>query len=459
MPRTTQIFCASTLYGAATLAAALDAGLFAPADRRLLLVTNNAVNPEITPSLDAMPGFARIGERFDEVLSWNETISPLHPGGWSPRADDIPMWERYVRLLWRLGDDEVQLAVESVQVNPSLAVCRLFTGAPVDVYADGLISYGPTRDKIDPLVGTRIGRLLHLDLVPGLTPLLLTEFGVPPELVPSEAFLKVLGELAEAEGDLPMAGTQPALLLGQYLSALGILSDAEEEDLHLRMVRGAVALGHRKLVFKPHPVAPARWSKLLEDEASRLGAELTLLDRPVLAEVAFQRMRPALVVGCFSTALMTAAAFYGLPVARVGTDTVLARLAPYQNSNRVALTIVDALLPDLADAAAVNSWTMPSRERVDKLSALLEAVGFAMQPRIYPGLRGAAERYLSQHLDPHTWRYFKRKRLTSLALPGALPAQLSFVPRNATVRRLARRARALKRTAFPRREGLSDERG
>ncbi|KUM74727.1 polysialyltransferase family glycosyltransferase [Streptomyces curacoi] len=451
MPRTTQIFCASTLYGAATLAAALDAGLFAPADRRLLVVTNNAVNPEITPSVDAMPGFDRLRERFDEVLSWNETISPFHPSGWSPRADDIPMWERYVRLLWRLGDDEVRLAVESVQVDPALALCQLFTGAPVDVYADGLISYGPTRDKIDPLVGTRIDRLLHLDLVPGLTPLLLTEFGVPAELVPSEAFVKVLGELAQAEDELPALAPdtddRPALLLGQYLCALGILSDAEEEDLHLRMVRGAVELGHRRLVFKPHPVAPARWSRLLEDEAARLGAELTLLDRPVLAEVAFQRLRPALVVGCFSTALFTAAGLYGVPVARVGTDTVLARLAPYQNSNRVPLTIADQLLPDAADATAVNGWTMPSRERVAELAALLQAVGFAMQPKIYPGLRGAAESYLSRQLNPHTWRYFKRKRLTSLALPGAVPAQLSFIPRNATVRRLARRARALKQAA------------
>ncbi|MFE5819777.1 alpha-2,8-polysialyltransferase family protein [Streptomyces sp. NPDC056479] len=449
MPRTTQIFCASTLYGAATLASALDAGLFEPADRRLLLITNNAVNPEITPSVDAMPGFAQLRGRFDEVLSWNETISPFHPSGWSPRADDIPMWERYVRLLWNLGDDEIQLAVESVQVNPALALCQLFTGAPVDVYADGLISYGPTRDKIDPLVGTRVGRLLHLDLVPGLTPLLLTEFGVPSELVPSEVFLKVLGELTEAETGLaaPTGNAQPALLLGQYLSALGILSDAEEEDLHLQMVRGAVALGHRKLVFKPHPVAPARWSKLLEDEATRLGAALTLLDRPMLAEVAFQRLRPALVVGCFSTGLFTAANLYGLPVARVGTDAVLTRLTPYQNSNRVPLTIVDALLPDIADAAAVRGWAMPGRERIDELAALVKTVGFAMQPKIYPGLRGAAEAYLTKHLNPHTWRYFKRKRLTALALPGAVPAQLSFIPRNATVRRLARRARALKQVA------------
>ncbi|MGW1952583.1 polysialyltransferase family glycosyltransferase [Streptomyces sp. NPDC001920] len=449
MPRTTQIFCASTLYGAATLAAALDAGLFEPADRRLLLVTNNATNPEITPSVDAMPCFDRLRDRFDEVLSWNATISPFHPGGWSPRADDIPLWERYVRLLWNLGDDEVRLAVESVHVNPALALCRLFTGAPVDVYADGLMSYGPTRDKIDPLVGTRVGRLLHLDLVPGLTPLLLTEFGVPAVPVPHEAFLKVLGELAEAERGLPEAagGEQPALLLGQYLSALGILTDAEEEELHLQMVRGAVGLGHRRLVFKPHPVAPARWSRRLEDEAARLGAELTVLERPVPAEVAFQRLRPALVAGCFSTALLTAAGLYGVPVARVGTGPLLARLAPYQNSNRVPLTIVDALLPDIADAEAVEGWTMPARARVDELTALLKAVGFAMQPKIHPQLRGAAESYLSQHLNPHTWRYFKRRRLTSLALPGAVPAQLSFLPRNATVRRLARRAKALKRAA------------
>lgn len=446
MPRTTHVFCVSTLYGAATLAAALDAGMFEPADRRLLLVTNNAVNPETAPSVDAMPGFARLRERFDGVLSWNDAIAPFHPSGWSPRPDDIPMWERYVRLLWGLGDDRIRLAVESVQVNPSHALCQLFTGAPVDVYADGLISYGPTRDKIDPLVGTRIDRLLHLDLVPGLTPLLLTEFGVRPELVPTETFLSVLEELADGEDELPGSGQDgPALLLGQYLSALDILSDAEEEELHLSMVRGAVALGHDRLVFKPHPVAPRRWSRLLQDEASRLGAELTLLERPVLAEVAFRWMRPTLVVGCFSTGLFTAAGLYGLPVATVGTAMLLDRLSPYQNSNRVPVTITHALLPDLRDKDAVATWSMPSRARVDELSALLKAVGFAMQPKIYPQLRGDAEDYLSRHLDAHTWRYFKRRRLTSLALPGAVPAQLAFIPRNATVRRIARRARALSR--------------
>lgn len=361
------------------------------------------------------------------------------------------LWERHLRLAWGLGDDDIELAVESIQVNPALAVAQIFTGAPVDVYADGLMSYGPTRNKIDPLVGTRVRRLLHLDLVPGLKPLLLTEFGVAPQIVPTEVFLKVLGELADAPGaggGVPSVEA-PALLLGQYLSALGLISAAEEEELHLRMMRGAVALGHTRLVFKPHPTAPAQWSKAMDAEAGKLGAELTVLDdgvltAPVLAEVLYQRMRPALVVGCFSTALFTASAFYGLPVARVGTEMLLDRLAPYENSNRIPVTLVDALLPEVTDRAAVGrAGTAQGAEAVDTadLTGLVAAVGFAMQPRIHPGLRPAAERYLAAHLDATTRRYFKRKRLTSLALPGAVPAQLAFLPRNAVVRRVARSVR------------------
>ncbi|MFF0185617.1 alpha-2,8-polysialyltransferase family protein [Streptomyces sp. NPDC005244] len=439
---TTQIFMASTLYGTATLAAALDTDSFGPADRRILLVSNNAATPETTPGVDEMPGFEQLRGRFDDVISWNETISPFHPGGWAPRPDDVPLWERHLRLAWNLGDDDVELAVESIQVNPALGISQIFMGAPVTVYADGLMSYGPTRNKIDPLVGTRVTRLLHLDLVPGLTPLLLTEFGVEPEIVPTDAFVKVLAQLVDTGDELP-ALDEPALLLGQYLSALGILTAEEEEDLHVQMLKGAIALGHTRVVFKPHPTAPARWSRLLEREAERLGADLTVVDTPVLAEVLYQRMRPALVVGCFSTALLTASALYGLPVARVGTGSLLDRLTPYENSNRVPVTIVDALLPELSDRTAVTGQR-PGMDVAD-LTRLLRAVGFAMQPKIYPDLRPAAESYLTRHLDQHTWRYFKRKRLTSLALPGAVPAQLAFIPRNATVRRVARRARSLKR--------------
>lgn len=81
------------------------------------------------------------------------------------------------------------------------------------------------------------------------------------------------------------------------------------------------------------------------------------------------------------------------------------------------------------------------------LNDLVTAVGFVMQPRIYPQLRPVAERYLAARTSSAP-RYFKRKRLTSLGLPGGVPGQFAFLPRNATVRRVARRARALRRMAL-----------
>ncbi len=437
----TQIFLASTLYGAATVAAALDAGCFPPADRRLLLVSNNAAIPETTPALDAMPGFEALRDRFDAVLSWNAVIAPFHPGIWTSRPDEEPLWERHLRLLWNLGDDEVELAVESIQVEPALALVQLFPNAPIDVYADGLMSYGPTRNKLAPLITTRIRGLLHLDLVPGLRPLLLSEYGVEPRTVPTEAFTAVLEQVAAHSGYRPQApesGEGPAVLLGQYLSALGILTAEEEERLHVRMLRGVAARGHRSAVFKPHPTAPARWSRLLEKEAAELGVELEVVDTPVLAEVLFERLRPSLVAGCFSTALVTASALYGLPVARAGTAGLLQRLAPYQNSNRVPLTIVDALLPPLDD----QDGTARQLDG-EELGALVRTVGYCMQSAAYPQLRAEAIAYLTRSLDGHLMRYFKRRRLTALALPGGVPSKVAFLPAHPRVRRAYRRVRAL----------------
>jgi hypothetical protein len=449
----TQLLLASTLYGAATLAAAIDAGVLPATGRRILVVSNNSPVPETAERLDQAPGFAALRGRFDAVVSWNEAISPLHPGGWWPSPDEVPLWERYFRMLWDLGDDTLDLVVESLQVAPALSFAQLFLGSPITVYADGLMSYGPTRNKLGLLVDTRIDRLLHLDLVPGLEPLLLTECGVPSQVVPGAGFTNVLAEVAQAAGDaggsLDGLPQDAALLLGQYLSALGILSADEEEQLHLSMVRGAVALGHRSIVFKPHPTAPAHWTEPLTAEAARLGAELTVLNTPVLAEVVYQRARPALVVGCFSTALLTASVLYGIPVARTGTRLLLDRLAPYQNSNRVPVTIVHATLPDLDDAAAVRAWSPPSPEQVAAhLTPLLHTVGYCMQPQAHPRLRDEAVAWLGANLSAQTWPYFKRRRLTSLGLPGAVPARLAFVPRNPTVRRVARRARAFRKAAI-----------
>ncbi|MBT1100898.1 alpha-2,8-polysialyltransferase family protein [Streptomyces anulatus] len=439
---TIRIFHASSPAATVLLAAAIDAGCFTEPDRRILLLSRTGPAPEAVADVSETVGFERLRARFDEVLSWNDAIFPFHPAGWTPRADDAPLWERHFRRAWGLGDAELELVVDSPHSGPARALTQVFAGVPVDVYAEGPGGYGPTGEKIPPLTGVRVRRLLHPDLVPGARLLLLGEYGVEPRTVPAEAITKVVGELADAEVELP-AVEAPALLLGQDLAGAGLIPAAEEAGLRLEMVRGAAALGHRRLVFAPDPYAPWEDPAALRAEADRLGVELTVLESssPVPADVLLHRLRPALVVGCTSAALFGAARFHGLPVAAVGTGALLERLTPYENAERIPATLADALLPGIGDAEAVAAQAPRSGAGLD---GLLAAVGFAMRPKVRPDLRPAAERYLSTHLDDRTWRYFKRRRLASLALPGVVPARLAFLRSSPALRRVARRAKALR---------------
>jgi hypothetical protein len=444
-----QIFFSATQYAAATVTAAIRAGQFGPREgvRRILVVSNTTAVPEVGTPLDRMAGFEKLRPEFDAVHSWNDFISPHHPAGWSPRGKDAPMWEKAVRLAWDLGDEPVEIACESIQANPSRAVADIFADSPIHVYADGLMSYGPTRNRIPHGMSSRIARVLHLDLVPGLRPMLLSEYGVAPEAVPSEAMVDVLAQLGEAGAGilaerLPGADRPTAVLLGQYLSAIDLISQDEEEQLHVRMLRAAARAGHESVLFKPHPSAPAVYGESLEAVAAELGVRLTVLDEPVLAETVFAYLKPKLVIGCFSTALMTAATLYGLPVARVGTDLLLERITPYENSNRVPLTIIDAALPD-AERAELDG-PLELGALAEELGPLVRTVGYCMQSRKYHSLRAETVAWLTAHLAENQ-RYFKRRRLTSLRLPGGSPVRAEALRRHPAVRRAVRQLRAAKR--------------
>ncbi|MGI5487691.1 polysialyltransferase family glycosyltransferase [Microtetraspora malaysiensis] len=408
MARTT-LLCASTPLGAMALAAACDEGRLGPG-RRILLVSNNAAIPEITPAPDKSPEFARIRDRFDEVVSWNAVIAPLHPSEWKARSVEAPMLGRL--LAARLGDPD-ELVVESIAVPPARTLAGLLRDVPITVYSDGLMSYGPTRFPLPGEIGGRITRLLHLDLVPGLAPLLLSEYGVPPEIVSDSAFHGVVERAAGDRSGEPGDGPPwEAVILGQYLSALGILSAAEEAELHAAMLRGLAARGHRAVVFKPHPAAGRRHARELRPVAEELGVELLVADGSAPAEVCFAVHRPRLVVGCFSTALVTARRLFGIPAATVGADLVLERLSPYENANRIPATIVDASLPRLCP-----DGSLAEPPPVD-LGALVGAVGYCMRAAAYPGLREVAAAYVEANGPA---RYFTRRRLSSL---GLLPAPM-----------------------------------
>ena len=421
MTRTsTQIILASTGFGLATVVAALDDGLLPPAERRILLTSNNAAVPEVSPGLDQVAGLARLLERFDTIHSYNDLVAPQHPSSWRPRAEDLPIWNRL--LLQRFAVDpreQVILVLESIWVPPALSLALTFPDARITVYGEGLMSYGPTRQALPSTVGARIERLLHLDLLPGVQPLLLAELGVASATVSGEAFAKVV-DTVEPVLALPDAPRRSiAVLLSQYLASSSILSAAEEEALHLEMITGAIAAGFDTLVFKPHPSSPAFALRPLESCARRLGAELVIADGPSLVESWFRSDRIGLVVGVFSTALTTASALYGLPVARVGTPLLLRRLRPFENSNRIPVAAIDASVPDLADCARTAD-AAPAPIRGAELDELLRAVAYTMQPDSHPALREPTAAYF-ERFPARRRRYTTRRRMTELELPGRLP--------------------------------------
>lgn len=414
-PAGTTVCYASTLFGAMSLAAAIDEGRFGSGGRRVLIVSTNSAVPEVTTPLDRTPGFAALRSRFDEIHSWNELIAPLHPADWRARVIEVPMLDRLVNGHLTLGRVD-ELVLESIAVPPARTIAGLVRDCPITVYSDGLMSYGPTRDPLPAEIFRRITRLLHLDLVPGLTPLLLSEYGVPAEVLPEAAFRKVVREVA-ATSAAPPEGE--AMILGQYLSSLGIVTPEEEAQLHESMLGALAARGHATIVFKPHPAAGRGHARLLRAAAGRLGVRLEVVGESVPAEVCFDASRLRLVAGCFSTGLVTARRYFGLPVASYGTGLVLERLTPYENSNRVPVTIVDALLPRLSADGELRE--PPAAD----LAALVRGVGYCMQADAYPELRpeGVAS------FDP---RYFKRKRLETLGL----------APRPTALTRLRRKLRA-----------------
>src|SRR5690606_36582299 len=213
--------------------------------------------------------------------------------------------------------------------------------------------------------------------VEGLTPRLLSEYGITPVTTPVAAFTAVIEEIAALGPDGPdpqLADLDPAttaLGFGQYLAALGLLTDEQEATLHADMVRAAAKSGMTSFAFKPHPAAPATVLTQMAETAAAAGVELRVLDAPAIAEVLVSRFRPALVVGSFSTALATARASSDRPSVAACTERLLESIIPFQKSNRVPASLVHELSGEDAQRSA---------DRQQELRDLIDTVSYTMQP-------------------------------------------------------------------------------
>ena len=374
------------------------------------------------PSLADTGGTAPLLAEFDRVIVLNDVIYPYHPRAYEPprgRAREL------ADLIAGERGPVTSITVQSVHTRPSNQLVHWFPGADIHVISDGLMSYGPTRFSIDRAVGRAIARVLHLDLVTGLVPVLLSEHGVPAERIDTDAFRTAVamfdGSGSAAEAD---AGDPEYILLGQYLAQLDILSDAEEHGLHEDMVRVAHALGAKRAAFKPHPSAPPTHAAELIGFAETVGLTLSIIDDTVPVEVLFDRWSPRGVIGCFSTGLATATTIYGLESYSTGTEAVARRLPRFQDSNRVPLALIHALLARAS--VSPDGAVRVERPHPMDLQRLVNELSAAMQPQSYSVRDGdLGARALSA--DPQLAAFFER------------PAHEATKPRRSLASRVAGR--------------------
>lgn len=423
-----QLVVASTFFQCLTLVAAIDAGALPEADERILVLADGSQTPELTVPLAEQDGFAVVAARFDRVVDLAALLYPRRPVQFAPRLDEHPVWERLLRSHWLLGDEPVQVIMDFVQVNPAYSLAGIFAEAELWTHSDGLMTYSPTRRSLPLRISQRLSGLVHLDLVPGLRPKMLTEYGVEQRRVPLRSLWPVLDEVLQSSppGAATDADGRPtALVLGQYLSSLGVVSAEEEIALNARLVGEAARRGAEVCVFKPHPAAPPARTRTLQAAARAAGVELVVDTSHEIAELTMRRRKPHWVISCFSTGLASARYLLGIDAVAVGTAEMLVRLNPYENSNRVPLVLADVLFTDRAVGGigfAAPDETDGTDLRLD-LQRLVDAVAYCMQPQLLADSVDAVHDYLVVVEDEPGLlaTLFRRRRLTALGLPGGLP--------------------------------------
>jgi Alpha-2,8-polysialyltransferase (POLYST) len=451
-----QLFLASTSFGAMNLAAAIDDGIFESvwgSNDRVLLVSTNSTVPEATPPLSSMPGFEAVARRFDRVVDWNAVLAPFAPSDFKAFGEPSVV-SRWLQSHLGLDDLPVELILESIQVHPARGLADLFVTAPVTMYSDGLMSYGPTRVGLPDSLGARIDRLVYLDLLPGVEPRLLREFDVEPVPISDSSFRRVLAETSDlapqaaATARMLTRKSATALVLGQYLGALGIVSRDEELEIYTSIAAAAAAAGHQVVAYKPHPTAPPVLGEITS-RAAELGVEVIEIPGSISVEHVLHHWRPDLVAGCFSTGLLVADRYFGLDIAAGGTELVLDRLDPYPNSNRVPLTVIDAVVPrvDTGAAGGIREPRIDLRKAPAVVQALIDVTAFQMQPKLHGRFRDDVVEQV-RRLDPNLQgRYIDDELGAKYGLPGA-PVRLRRRVKLRVYEATAALARPARRNAY-----------
>jgi hypothetical protein len=417
---TTQLVLVSSDESLLAAAAAVDAGLLDRPRRRVLVVFGRAPAPETAMLPHERPGASAAVARFDDVVVLDDLLRPADPARWTPRGDDRPVLARLLRQAWGIGDDAVVLVSDRPHTEqPVEWLMSAFYGCEVIRLVTDLAGYGPAPKPLGWPQARRTSRHLYRELVKGLAPWPEGDrhrsgTGVEAVAIPAESWAGVVDDVVSAAGAAVPgpAGGRTALVLAEPFVADEVLSRDEETALWREAVAAAVAEAVDQVVVLADPVVPANLAVRLGDAAAG-DVPVTLVERPAPVAAYLAALRPAVVVGTMSSALLQARAD-GARVVPVGAKRVKERLRPYENRVRLPWVVADATLRE------DGRWSSAA-----DLETLIVAVAFCMYPDRFQERRADVTAFLEGLEPAEVGRYTTANRAQKLGLlpvPEPAPA-------------------------------------
>lgn len=237
-----------------------------------------------------------------------------------------------------------------------LSITKVFYKADISVYSDGMMSFGPLRgDVYKDNLHKRIKDIFYEDLCEGIDPNYL------PELCKSP--VRVRFDLCCVE-----SRTKSLLIALQSLSYSKIMSEVEEYNFYSNYIQQIKRVFHGyKVYVLPHP---NNSSELI---ANMSLPGITMLENTLSGEEYVEKLKIGYVASCFST-LMFRAHKMGIPCFSFGTDELLLKLAPYQNSNRVPVVLARYCFFNFGDISEIRDQRS-FVENVNKFKVNVSLVG------------------------------------------------------------------------------------
>ncbi len=364
------VFLATREHGLAMCLAIADR-LQIPVAARLLVVADTSRTVEVQPSFPPGQREAYL-QRFGHVVDWNELIWPARAQGWTCQPGTAEA-RLFVSAVVPDGRTVGRLVVESIQVPPAAALADLFPSAELQLYSDGLMTYGGRR--LDSSLADRVTTLHYRDLLDGVRPRLLADADrLDFQPYPIDDVERYTVRRGQGGAESSVSGPTAVVLL-QYLAHLGLVTRAGELALNRRMVVAALESGAQQVLVKAHPAHDGDLHGLLDDERVTTFASSGSLES-WLAGLSEQQRSQTTVFSAFSTGLVGAKRL-GAQAVAVGTADLLARL-PDTDGNRIPVAVCDAFLPrvPLTGPVAIE----PPRLGRDEWELLLDLLSFANDP-------------------------------------------------------------------------------